>query len=143
MSLVLFLLLLPSLDLESARNEPNLERRAELALENANQAIDRAKQYAADSQFDKLHLAVMEVQESVELCHSTLASTGKDPRKNTRQFKKVEMRIHQLTRRMKGFADEVSIEDKPVIQKVVNRLEEINDEIVGGIFTKQRKKTQP
>ena len=135
----LLFLLLSSLDIESVRNEPNLERRAELALENANAAIDKAKQFAADAQYDKLHLAVVEVQESVELCHESLAATGKDPRKNTRQFKKVEMRIHQLTRRLRGFAGEVSVEDKPVIERAANRLDEINDEIVTGIFTKRKK----
>ena len=135
----LLFLLMSSLDLESVRNEPNLERRAELALENANGAIDRAKHYATDSQFDKLHQSVVEVQESVELCQDSLAATGKDPRKNTKQFKRIEMRIHQLTRRLRGFAGEVSIEDKPVIEKVANRLDEINDEIVTGIFTKRKK----
>ena len=137
--LFLLFLLLNSFDIGSVRNEPNLERRAELALENANQAIDKAKQHAADSKFDQLHLAVIEVQDSVELCHESLAATGKDPRKNTKQFKKVEMRIHQLTRRLRGFAGEVSIEDKPVIEKVANRLDEINDEIITGIFTKRKK----
>ena len=138
MSFLVFLLL-SSLDIESVRNEPNLERRAELALENANEAIDRAKQFAADAKYDKLHLAVVEVQDSVELCHESLAATGKDPRKNTRQFKRVEMKIHQLTRRLRGFAGEVSVEDKPVVEKAANRLDEINDEIVTGIFTKRKK----
>jgi DNA repair ATPase RecN len=138
----LLFLLLSSFDLESVKSEPNLERRAELALQNANDAIDKAKQYEADSQFEKLHQAVVEVQQSVELCQESLEATGKDPRKNTRQFKKVEMRIHQLTRRVKGFEDEVSIEDKPAVHKVAERLEEINDEIVSGIFSK-KKKAQP
>ena len=81
--MVLFLLfLLSTLDLETVRQEPNLERRAELALENANAAIDRAKQHASDAKFEKLHLAV--------------------------------------------------------IEKVANRLDEINDEIVTGIFTKRK-----
>jgi DNA repair ATPase RecN len=139
---VLLLLLLISFDIESVKNEPNLERRAELALENANGAIDKAKQYEADSQFDKLHQAVVEVQQSVELCQESLEATGKDPRRNTRQFKKVEMRIHQLTRRLRGFEDEVSVEDKPVVHRVAERLDEINDEIVTGIFSK-KKKVQP
>ena len=83
MPLFLFLLL-SAFDLESARNEPNLDRRAELALDNANEAIDRAKQFAVEAKFDKLHEAVVEVQESVELCQSALGATGKDPRKNTK-----------------------------------------------------------
>jgi len=142
MSFLLFLLL-SSFDLESVKSEPNLERRAELALQNANDAIDRAKQYEADSQYDKLHQAVIEVQQSVELCQESLEATGKDPRRNTKQFKKVEMRIHLLTRRVRGFEDEVSIEDKPVVHKVAERLDEINDEIVSGIFSKKKKAPQP
>lgn len=139
---VLLLILLFSFDLESVRNEPNLDHRADLALENANESIDRAKQFATDSQFDKLHLAVSEVLQSVELCQESLAATGKDPRKNTRQFKKVEMKIHLLTRRLRGLEEEVSVVDRPEIKKVADRLEEINDEIVGGIFSK-KKKVQP
>ena len=64
----LLLFLLFSIDLESAKNEPNLDRRADLALDNANDAIDKAKHYAADSEFDKLHQSVAEVLQSVELC---------------------------------------------------------------------------
>ena len=104
--------------------------------------VDRAKQFASDAKYDKLHEAVIEVQESVELCQESLAATGKDPRKNTKQFKKIEMRIHNLIRRLRGFAGEVSVEDKPAIEKVANRLDEINDEIVTGIFTKRKKAQQ-
>jgi hypothetical protein len=43
---------------------------------------------------------------------------------------------------LRGFEGEVSIEDRPAIEKVANRLEEINDEIVTGIFTK-KKRVQP
>jgi hypothetical protein len=142
MTLLLSLLLLhtAAFDLGEVRNEPNLERRAELALENANGAIDHAKEFAKLGQFDKLHLSVVEVQQSVELCQESLEAAGKDPRRNVRQFKKVEMRIHYLTRRMKGFADEVSVEDKAAIERVANRLDEINDEIVGDMLGKKKKK---
>lgn len=139
MNLLAASLLVFALDLDAVRNEPNLERRAELALDNANQAIDRAREHGQRSEFDKLHQAVLEVQASVELCYQSLEATGKDPRKNTRQFKKVEMRIHTLTRRVRGFAGEVSIEDRPVVEKVANRLDEINDDIVGGMFSKRKK----
>jgi division protein CdvB (Snf7/Vps24/ESCRT-III family) len=130
----------PPPNLADVRSEANLERRAELALDNAHTAIDRAREFAKAGEYDKLHQQVIEVQESVELCQESLEAAGKDPRKNVRQFKKVEMRIHQLTRRMKGFADEVSIEDKPAIEKVANRLDEINDEIVGDMFGRKKKK---
>ena len=138
--LFLSLVLLFAPDLAEVRNEPNPERRAELALDNANAAIDRARDFGKSADYEKLHQQVIEVRESVELCQESLEAAGKDPRKNVRQFKKIEMRIHHLTRRMKGFADEVSIEDKPAVEKVANRLDEINDEIVGDMFGKKKKK---
>ena len=136
----LILLSPAGLDLADVRSEANPERRAELALDNANTAIDHARAYAKLGEYDKLHAAGIEVQQSVELCQESLEAAGKDPRKNVRQFKKVEMRIHHLNRRLKGFADEVSIEDKPAVEKAANRLDEINDEIVGDMFGKKKKK---
>ena len=135
--LPLFLLLF-SYDLDAVKAEPNPERRADLALDNANAALDRARNFYKDADYDKSKAAVIEVQDSVELCHESLKSTGKDPQKNVKQFKKVEMRMQMLVRRLNGFSMEVSVEDRPTIKKAVERVQDINEEIVTGIFTKRK-----
>ena len=51
-----------ALDLNSVKTEPNLERRAYLALDNANQAIDRAKGHYGKASYSEAHAAVEEVR---------------------------------------------------------------------------------
>lgn len=137
-SLLLILLAPVLFDLESVKAEPNLDRRSELALENATAALDKAKALYKENEYKKAQSSVIEIRESVEVCLESLKATGKDPRKNARQFKKVEQRIQLLIRRLKGLELEVSVEDRPTIRKVEERLEDINDEIVSGIFTKSK-----
>jgi hypothetical protein len=136
--LATLLLLTYSFDLEAVKAEPNLDRRAEIAIDNANAALDRAKKLYADGEYKASQVATFEVRDSVELCAEALKATGKDPRKNAKQFKKIEIRIHTLVRRLKSFGQSVSIEDRAAITKVEERIEEINDEIVSGIFTKTK-----
>ncbi len=133
---LLFLTL--AFDLDSVKAEPNPDRRAELALENANTALDQAKTHYRANAYQLALASLHELRDSVELCYETLKATGKDPRKNSRQFKKIEQRIQLLIRRVKGYEQEVSVEDRPDVKKVQDRLEDINDEIVSGIFSKSK-----
>jgi hypothetical protein len=137
-SLLLMLIAPVVFDLEAVKAEPNLDRRAELALDNATAALDKAKALYKESEYKKAQASVIEIRESAEVCLESLKASGKDPRKNVRQFKKVEQRIQLLVRRLKGLELEVSVEDRPTIKKVEERLEDINDEIVSGIFTKSK-----
>jgi hypothetical protein len=135
---LLFFALVPCFDLDAVKAEPNFDRRADLAIDHANAALDRAKARYAIGEYKESQVAVLEIRESIEVGAEALKSSGKDPRKNAKQFKKVEIRIQALVRRLKSFSQAVSIEDRPVVEKVQNRLEEINDEIVTGIFTKTK-----
>jgi hypothetical protein len=131
-------LLLLSFDLDAVKAEPNPDRRAEIAIDNANAALDRAKSLYEKGEYKDSQTAANEVRDSIELCADALKATGKDPRKNAKQFKKIEIRIQALVRRVKSFAQSVSIEDRAAVTKVQERLEEINDEIVSGIFTRSK-----
>ncbi|BDC52532.1 hypothetical protein F183_A48470 [Bryobacterales bacterium F-183] len=123
-------------DLDSVKAEQNPERRAEYALDHAHNMLDTARSLYKEAKYDRFEGAVLEIGDSVQLCQDSLKATGKDPRKNSKQFKKMEQRIQLLIRRLKSMESEVSVDDRPVVKKVVARLEEINEEIVNGIFTK-------
>lgn len=133
------LLAFSALDLAAVKAEPNPERRANLAIDNANQAIDRAKQHYAKGKFAEAQAAVAEVRESIELCHESLRTAGRDPAKDRKQFKKVELRTNSLIRRLKDYRVETSVEDHPVIDKVITELESINDELLEGLFSRKKK----
>ncbi len=49
------------------KTEPNLEKRSELALENASAALDQAREAYNAGDLDKMQLALSEVGESVDL----------------------------------------------------------------------------
>ena len=131
-------LLAQMFDLTSVKAEVNLDRRADLALLNANASLDRAKAAYSNGEYKQSTEAVLEIRDSIEVCNEALKATGKDPRRNSKQFKKVELRLQTLIRRVKGFAQGVSIEDRALVQQVQARLEEINDDMVSGIFTKSK-----
>ncbi len=87
-------------DLETIRKEPNLEKRSELALANADTAIDQARtayQNGEDAVFKK---ALGEVSASIDLGKESLDATGKNARKKPKHFKKAEITIRRLTRRL-------------------------------------------
>ena len=135
----LALAFLLSIDLAAVRNEPNLEKRAYLALDNANASIDRAKTAYNAEKYAESHKLVAEVLESVELCQESLKADGRDPAKDRKQFKKVELKTSALIKRLNNFKMEVSVEDHPVIEKTISRLETINEEILEGLFSKRKK----
>lgn len=125
-------------DLDAVKAEANADRRAELAADHGHTALDKAKAQYKESQYGPSLATMKEVQASVEIAAQALREGGKDFRKNSKQVKKVEQRIQLLIRRVKSFEQEVSVEDRPGIQKVRERLEDINDEIVLGIFSKHK-----
>lgn len=126
-------------DLNAVKAEPNPEKRAYLALDNAHQAVDRARQSYAKGKYEEAQSALAEVRESVDLCHDSLRDAGKEPSKDKKQFKRVELRTSALLRRLRDFRIEASVQDHPAIDRVITHLEKINDEILEGLFSKRSK----
>lgn len=71
----------PPADDELARveAEPNLEKRAHAALDNADDALRRAREAYAKDDDAAANARLDEVQKSVELADSALKQTGKNP----------------------------------------------------------------
>jgi hypothetical protein len=134
----LFLVLL-SFDLTAVRNEPNLERRSELALANANSALDSAKQAYSSGDADKSSAALKELEESVELAYDSLSQTHKDPRGNPKYFKRAEMTLRMLLRRLEGVEQIFSVADRDRIEAVRTHVSEIHDNLIEGIMSKKKK----
>lgn len=133
------MLALLALDLSTIRNEPNLEKRSDLALEYANTALDSARDAVSASDSAKVQAALAEVRESVELSWHSLTDTGKYARNNN-FFKRAEVRTRAFLRRLDGLHDIASVEDQPAIEKVRARVAEIHDDLIQGIMSKKVKK---
>ncbi len=128
------LLLVLALDLSSIRNEPNPERRADLAMDNANAALDQAKQAASAGNGAKFEAALDEIGDSVDLASESLAG---EAQRNTRAFKNAAPRTHLLLRRLDGFRETVDVEDRANIDKIRDRVTVAHDNLLNGIMKKK------
>ncbi|HEY1758809.1 MAG TPA: hypothetical protein VGG72_25780 [Bryobacteraceae bacterium] len=135
----LILVLALAFDLTTIQTEPNLEKRSERALDNANLALDAARDDYNSGNFDKSQNELQEVCDSVDLAYQSLSDTGKDPRKDPRFFKRAELRTRELLRRLEGVGQGMSQIDRGTLDKVRARISEVHDNLLNGIMTKKKK----
>jgi hypothetical protein len=124
-------------DLAGLKSEPDLNRRSELALMNADEKIDAARQaYQAGNEAAQ-QADIQEVADSVALCYQSLEQTREAPRKS-KYYKRAELKVSALMRRLSGFRDEVSYDFRPSVEAVLKRLSDIHDELLSDIMSKRK-----
>lgn len=137
--MTLFLtLFLALVDLSSVRSQPNAEKRSELALDNANHAIDEARAAYQSGDMAKTGAELNEVRESVDVTLDALESSGKQPRKS-KYFKQAEIKLRQMLRRLSGFRDEMSVEDRKPLDDAATRVQEVHDRLLSEIMSKKKR----
>ena len=124
-----------ALDLGTVKQEPKLEKRSELALAYANTALDSAKTAYQEGRFEQTQAALGEVKDAVALSYDSLRATGKNPRKSSGTFKNAEKSIRELLRRLTGFKDSMSVVDHPVVDPVLNGVNDVHQQLLTGIMT--------
>jgi hypothetical protein len=124
-------------DIAAVKSEPDLNRRSELALMNADEKIDVARQaYQAGNEAAE-QAAIQEVAESVTVCYEALEKTRNEPRKS-KYYKRAELKVSALMRRLSGFRDEVSFDFRPNVEVVLKRLSDIHDELLSDIMSRKK-----
>jgi hypothetical protein len=124
-------------DLATVKSEPNLEKRSERALDNANLALDAARDAYGRGEFEHSKADLEEVGASVDLAYESLQQTGKDPRRSGK-FKQAELRTRELLRRLEGFGQTMSFADRGVLDKVRDRVSTVHDDLLDGIMSKRK-----
>lgn len=124
-------------DLDAIRKEPSLERRSEMALVNADGALDRAREAYGKGEDKVFQAALTEVGESIGLCKQSLDESGKNARKSPKYFKKAEIGIRRLSRRLDNLRIEVSVDDRPAVDPIVTRAHQLQEEILLAIMGKK------
>lgn len=127
-------------ELDQARAEPNLEKRSKLALENADAVLREAREaYRAGNGTDTT-AKVKELEESVELAFNSLTETGKNPRKSPKYFKQAEMTTRELSRKLDDFQREMSYSDRPSLDAVKAKIQQVHDDLLTGLMEGRKKK---
>ena len=131
------LLLFLAFDLTAAKAEPDLNRRSELALVNADVKIDEARQAYQAGNEEAEEAAIQEGAESVTLCYQSLEKARGEPRKS-KYYKRAELKVSALMRRLSGFRDEVSFDFRPNVEAALKRLSDIHDELLSDIMSRKK-----
>jgi hypothetical protein len=126
-------------DLQRAMAEPNLEKRSQLALENASAACKAARAAYEKGENDQVAAGIAEIQESVDLAYASLTQTGKDPRRSPKWFKKAEIETRDLLKRLDAFEREMGFNDRPMLEKVKARVQQVHDDLLVGLMEGKRK----
>jgi hypothetical protein len=126
-------------DLARALKEPNLEKRSQLALENATVAYKAARSAYEKGENERVASLLAEVQESVELAQTSLTQTGKNPRRSPKWFKRAEIETRELLKRLDAFEHEMGFNDRPMLEKVKARVLKIHDDLLVGLMEGKRK----
>lgn len=125
-------------DLSTVKSEPNPEKRSERALDNANLALDAARDDYNAGNIDKSQTELEEVRDSVDLAYESLSGTGKDPHRDPKFFKRAELRTRELLRRLEGLAPGMSGVDHGTLEKVRERISAVHDNLLNGILSKKK-----
>ena len=72
------------------------------------------------------------------LADSTLKQTGKNPSRSPQHFKYAELRTRDLLRKLDGFRDDMSVADRPALERVIATVQKIHDALLEGIMGKKK-----
>ena len=130
-------LLIAFADLTGVKSEPDLEKRSELALANADRAIDEARDAYTNGNDKAQQAALIEVQESVEMSYEALEHSNKPPRRS-KYYKNAELKVRALMRRLTSLREEVGFEARQSVDSVIKKLSDVHDQLINDVMSKKR-----
>lgn len=115
----------------------SLEKQSETQLSEAEQAMTAARGAYTAGKWDEAQQQLSRVKTGVESALKSLEDSGAAPRRS-KYYKRAELRVRGLVRRVHGFREEVPLQDRDVIAAVENRLQEIHDKLLLDIMSKRK-----
>jgi type II secretory pathway pseudopilin PulG len=136
--LILFAAAAAAADLSAVMAEANLEKRSEKALKHADAVLDEARKAYKSGHGENLASLLAEILESVELAKKSLDESGKNARRSPKYFKRAEIAIRKLNRRLDNFRIEMSVDEREPVEKIMQRASQIRDEIIMAIMGRKK-----
>jgi hypothetical protein len=137
-SVLLFFASANSPTLDRVRADSNPEHRAKAAVEYAGLA-ERAAETANDSgDQTRLTTEINNMVEAMKLARDSFAAAGKTPNRQPGTFKGVELQSHQLLHRLADLQNKMDLDQKPMLDGPIMKIQEIHDAWFEGIMGKKR-----
>jgi len=125
-------------DLAAIRTDPNLERRSDRALMNADEAMDAAVKAYEAGDVKKSAENLDELRQSVDLSERSLEETGKDARHHPGPYKRAELKTRALLRRLEQWAHDVGSEDRAMVESARDHVAQVHDGLLEDIMSKKK-----
>ena len=113
------------------KSEHDPGKRSELAVDFAGEALDGAKALYAkgeihqgDAELDNMMAALTECAQSAGTAHKA------------KYYKKAELKVAYLQRRMQGLLDDLGIQERGWAEYTNRKLEEIHEKLLDGVMRK-------
>ena len=110
-----------------------LEKRSREALKTAGVALTAAREEYRAGNPDAMMNNARRIEQSIDLAYYSLAQTGKNPREEPKHFKRAEIEIHSLYRRVEFLQMEMAFEDRPSLEGLKSRLRELQDSLLRSL----------
>jgi hypothetical protein len=133
---VLVYLLMAS-DLPAIKALPDLEKRSDLALVNADSDVTAAREAYNQGDVKKMQTILDDLRESVKFSLDSLEQTHKRAR-NSKYYKQAELKTRALARRLMTLADEVSIDDRKTVEDARQHVLDVHDQLLSDIMGKKK-----
>ncbi len=125
--------------LEEVEREPNLEKRAGLALDFARPAVQRMlKAYVAGEREEAKEILGSIVQAAV-LAQSALEETGKNARSKPKHFKRAEIDTRKLLRDLESAQRQLTFDERPDLDPAIAKVDAINRQLLFDIMETKKK----
>ena len=122
----------------SVMAEPNLEKRSDLALKEAENELTAATNvYAGASELKAFETHIEAVGSLAQFSLKSLRDSGKRANKSPKYFKRAELKLRSLLRRLDNLQREVSGEDRPAVEKTKTLVSTVHDQILSDIMSKR------
>lgn len=121
-------------DLARVRAEPNLEKRARLALAESDAALEAARSDYQQGNTDKVAADATKIADAVDLAYLSLDETRKNPRKSPRWFKYAEIQTRGLLRKLDALQQNMNFSDRPLLDKTKAEVQRVHDKLLLGLI---------
>jgi hypothetical protein len=120
-------------DLSKAKAEPGLERRARLALDNANTQFRAASAAYKGDDLKSTLAALQEVSDSVDLAYTSLKQTNRKPR-NSGDYKNLEIKTRQLLKSLEDLRQRMAMDEREHVERVAAFIQQVHDEVLNAVM---------
>ena len=125
--------------LAAVEAEQKLEKRAQMALAHARRTVGAVTKAYLNGSPDEGERLLGEIEGAIEMAKEALDATGKNPSRNPKHFKNLEIGTRSLVRELGEVEQQLSYNERERLNAVRERIAEINHDLLLGIMTKKRK----